>query len=609
MSETVISTPEELGAFRASYTGEVILRLLREASGFLLVNWWVGVGKSYNIDNTIEHAIRSGLYDLVICLVPLRRIIQERRWILDPPDDLKIVDIKPRPKQKCGPARNDQWKMFEQNQLGALGKQEICKICPEYNRCPWPSQYGSNLKGASVVYATQAHLNRSSSFIQDLISWVEAENPLLIFDEDNFFMGSFEKSISRDDLSRFLNVMNIIDHSSETHVKKLNKEWLYCVEVLEKARTSDLRCNDWQFPFMAPPWRIEVQRIGYETFGEDFKFVGYDIKQIQASLVEYRVKAESGDIKFSVRPTLECDSIIYSASTHPDFIRYRLNKDFGNPFEKYRFIHEGTCWNNISSRMGMRAYFDHNKYQILSFFARLVVKRYMQGKRVLLISKKCFVNDCAQWLQSRFSTMKETGLQVVTDNLEDCDFENNPGIIPLIGYGTKGVNHLQVFDCTFCLNGYYVNEDVVNTILQDIIPGQDRIPLEISMDRGSPLRRTIRAERQLDRVYDVHTMAQKSLDYLEMETVIQAVGRVRPFTKPREIITFQCSHNPCMEYTQDFLNLDQARIFFEIPADRQQAKENIIQNVKQCRQTGMTQKQSAEALTIGLRTVKRYWND
>jgi hypothetical protein len=82
-----INGPEELSVFRDHWNGKRMLDLLQQHEGRLLVELAVGVGKSHNIDLVIEETVSSGRYDLVIALFPTRQIIDERKWVLNPPSD------------------------------------------------------------------------------------------------------------------------------------------------------------------------------------------------------------------------------------------------------------------------------------------------------------------------------------------------------------------------------------------------------------------------------------------------------------------------------------------------------------------------------------------
>jgi len=603
----LISNQDELDQFRACWTGDKVLSLVQHSGGFLLANWNVGVGKSYNMDDVTLSATQSDEYDLVICLLPTRKLIEERRPLKNPPEGCRVINVIPRPKSSCGDFRNQQWQVFENNQSGALGRLKICHECPGYDQCAWPHQYGVNFRDASVVYATQAHLQRSPIFIQQVINWTGAKKPLLIFDEANFFMKSFERQLLIKEIARFMDVLEGVTFEGNEALTNLNGAWIEYVNLLLSATTDDLYSTQWNSPFVNPQWAIEVQKLGYRRYRDTFKFIGYDVQQFRYSILESRSKTSAGDIHFSARPRFDCDTIVYSASVNAKFTEYRLDQEFNSPFGEYRFTNADTHWYNIASKTGMLAYFSKNKNQILYFYASLIVKRLNAGKRVLLLSKKAYVNECAGQIQTLLSSMGVTTHKVITD-MQGQDLDSDHSLIPLIHYGVIGVNSFEKFDCAFCLNGYYVNEDIINTILQDILPEEDRIPLRIHTEGTPPYRRQIGAQNPDDKVYDVHQVAQMALDYQEMETVIQAVGRVRPFTKPREIITFQCHDNPCMPYTQEFLNFREARAYFEISSSREQAMTNAMTDIKRCKEGSMTQAATATKLSMGLRTVKRYWN-
>jgi hypothetical protein len=55
-----------LDSFRKQWDGKEILSLLKKYDGHLCINWDVGVGKSYNIDDVIETAIGENRYDLPV---------------------------------------------------------------------------------------------------------------------------------------------------------------------------------------------------------------------------------------------------------------------------------------------------------------------------------------------------------------------------------------------------------------------------------------------------------------------------------------------------------------------------------------------------------------
>ena len=104
-------------------------------------------------------------------------------------------------------------------------------------------------------------------------------------------------------------------------------------------------------------------------------------------------------------------------------------------------------------------------------------------------------------------------------------------------------------------------------------------------------------------------LAQPALDNLERDTVLQAVGRVRPYTKPREIITFQCAAHPQLNYTAEFDSLEDTRKFFGILSRRATGVERNHRLVQEAKGQGLSQRQVAKKLGLSRYTVQRHWSD
>ena len=207
---TVLIEFNDLAKFREHWTGTRILDLLTDSGGKLLINWPIGVGKSHNIDDLIEAAVRSGQYDLVVVLLPTRDVLKERRWIKAHPLNINIVNLRPRPKASCGNEADRQWNLFEKQGLGLYGRHLLCRPCPNYQNCFWPGQYGRTLNKAQVIFGTQTHLGRDPTFITQLQLWTRARRVLVILDEANFILKSQGKKIRRQHLTQFISVLERI---------------------------------------------------------------------------------------------------------------------------------------------------------------------------------------------------------------------------------------------------------------------------------------------------------------------------------------------------------------------------------------------------------------
>jgi hypothetical protein len=591
----------ELQAFRRSWTGERLLELLRESGGRLRINWPIGVGKSHSIDAVIEAAVRGGDYDLVIALFPTRQLVRERRWIQNPPADVLIANLQPRPRQRCGRDLDESWRHFERAGLGVLGRERLCKQCPKRCGCPWPKQYGKQLRGSRVIYGTQALLECAPTFLGHLKRWARADRVLVLLDEVNLLMTSYRQTIASADLARFVHALEQTPGAG----LGAHRDWIYRADLLLKAPTEDLRDGGWRMPFIAPPWALAIQERGWELYGQAFKFLAYDLQEFGRSSLDSRERDAAGNLHFAARPYVGWDFIIYSGTAHPELAAFRLGQDFASPFDGYRFEHPGTSWYNIASRLGVRRYFPANADQVLDFFAEPVARRLREGRRPLLIAKKCFLSLCRDGMSARLHELGLTEARVITTGLTP-EALARPHVVPLISYGTIGTNLFEGFDAAYCLTGYYVNEVVVNSILQDVLASDGHIAIKITTG-GRPRRRTASVVHADHRVYDVHRLAQLALSQQEMDVVLQAVGRVRPYTRPREVITFQCSEHPHMAYTAEFSSVGEARQFFRIPDRRGRQRLQHQHEIKAARERGLTQQEAAEQIGVSLSTIKRYW--
>ena len=253
----------------------------------------------------------------------------------------------------------------------------------------------------------------------------------------------------------------------------------------------------------------------------------------------------------------------------------------------------------------MRAHFPGNADQILDFFASLVSRRLSEGRRPLLIVKKCFAEFCSRTLTCTLAEIHPTPVRIVTNDWDATDLAA-PDVVPLITFGLIGTNLFEHFDGAYCLSGFYVNPEIVDTILQDVLASDGHLPIAITTE-GSPRRRHARVADPRQRIFDVDRLAQLALDQQEMDVVLQAVGRVRPYTRPREVVTFQCAAHPQLDYDREFASIAEAREFFALPTRRERERDWNAERVRAARQAGMTQRAAAAALQLGRSTIKRYW--
>ncbi|MBF0238106.1 MAG: hypothetical protein HQM12_10395 [SAR324 cluster bacterium] len=432
---------------------------------------------------------------------------------------------------------------------------------------------------------------------------IEAESPLIIFDEINFTQISFRRQILLADLSRYNKVLTSIQEPLHSNAQKaeLYKEWC---KALESMDIKEMREVYWTFCSLSVEARLEIQSTGHNMFGDDFTNLEYELEMLADAAKVSLERIEGKSISFACRPLILQKSLIFSASANPDFLQNRLGVTVDNPFGNYRFIHSKTKWYNFATSLGTKTNFEKNSDQILDFFAKLIIKRAKSGKRILLVVKKVFEQKCEEKLNQLFQQSGSSLTAFVDDNKQVL---SDQSLVPIIHYGTIGTNRYEDFDCCYCLSAYYLNENILNDSFQEVYAPDIQIGIKIQTDKMVGKRGATVAHEK-DRFFETNEMAQHALVQNETAVVVQAVGRVRPFTNPREIITFQYGDfDQFHPVTKVFGNLQEAREIFKIDSKRQQSVKKLKRDIQKEKKRGRPQKDIATLLGVSIRTVQRYW--
>ncbi len=333
----------------------------------------------------LTHTLMLKSYDLVVVLVPRWDILNELLKRL--PGGLKPVVLKPRPGARCGDL-NETWTIYEGRGLGLLGRSELCGSCPRRIGCRWPGQYGSRLRGVRLILATQQHLTLNPAFLLHLQQQTRANSALVLIDESNLLIRPTDRILSRADLDMFVAAQQAL---AQNELVGIAREWLERSRILTMASTVDLRAAGWIFPPVGADCGAAVQSFGRDLFGDEFRFLGYDLHHLAHSEPSGRERLPSGDIRFSALPYLGQRFMVFSGSMGKDLARFRLDPNYArpsldSPFAGYRFEHPETRWYNLNSLLGAARYFPKNAGPIIDFFARLVARNIAVGKAALCSS-------------------------------------------------------------------------------------------------------------------------------------------------------------------------------------------------------------------------------
>jgi hypothetical protein len=605
----VITGDEALATFRQRLTGPYALQLLDQARGRLLALLPVGVGKTTWLARIIQHILtETERYDLIIVLIPRWDILHELRIQL--PKSLQAVVLTPRPRRRCGELDAD-WVQFEQHGCGSLGREQLCDNCPRRKGCSWPNQYGERLRGARLILATQQHLLVNPQFIARVQNFTQATRALVLIDESNFLIRCAERIIRERDLERFVRAQEDV-LAADNKRKAVSLRWLERSRLVTLASTADLR-ECWQFPWVDGTWATAVQRRGRQMFGPTFRFLGYDLHHLAHSDSCSRERLPTGDIRFAALPDLgHEDFIIFSGSIAPPLAHYRLDPNYSqpalvSPFEHYRFEHSETRWYNLAFLAGAAKFYPHNANRVLDFFAAMIARNISEGKRTLLVSRKKFFRLCRTYLRKKLAELGVGPVKIVTGHWQRHDL-NDPQTLPLINYGVAGLNCFQHYEAAYCLNSFYVTEATVAQALQDIDPVAASYPLHIQC-LGEPPQRRVKVSLPDARQPLLPFLAEWVLHQKEDDVVVQAVGRVRPFTRPREVITFHMGSLPGVRYTYQFRTLTQARSFFGVVSTKAAEASSRAERAQRLKALGWSKRHIAEQLDVSISSVKRYLSD
>jgi DNA-binding NarL/FixJ family response regulator len=601
----LVSGDEALAEFRGRLTGPFALGLLAASPWGMIVQLPAGSGKTVWMVKIIAHSLSSGDYDLVVTLAPRWDLLKEIMALV--PAGLRRVVLRPRPGARCGPL-DELWGQYEQQGLGILGRAQLCGGCLHRAACFWPGQFGSSLRGARLIFATQQHLVLNPNFILHLQQQTRAANPLILVDESDLLLRPAERLVRAGDLQRFRAAQEACVAAAEKPTA-LASEWLELTRLLALAPTPDLREGRWRFPWVDAGWAADVQARGLALFGPQYKFLGFELHHLGHSDPPGRERLPGGDIRFTALPYLGKRFVVFTGSLPTGLARYRLDPNHDgpgltSPFEGHHFECPATKWININSLAGAAKFFPKNAGRILDFFAALVGRNIAAGRRTLLVARKKFVPLCRRLLRERLAGLGVGPVKVVSGSWQRHDL-HDPRVLALINFGMLGVNIFEHIESAYCLCGYYVTPEVVSQAVQDIEATTERYPVRI-VTAGDPRRRRVEVQLPDARLPILPWVAQQVLRQREADVVLQGVARVRPFTRAREVITFQCDSLPNVRYTLEFRSLEQARKYFQIQTPTQASFEARVEQVRRLKAQGYSKGEIAQALSVSVSTVKRY---
>lgn len=498
-----------------------------------------GLGKSVLVDLLLASNLVHEKWDLVIYISNRWDIIGERELVKDPGKaPVGVVVVEGRPKDRCGKL-DPEWRALEEAGAISHGRNTLCRSCPnntEAKPCPWVKSFLARVGEARVVFFPEQVLKTNPTLLMHLS---RGKPTLVIADEAQFTATPFAKKISRLKLEMFRQAINQVPEIPAD----VRVSWLQSIDQLKGMREWDLSKVKLKLPTKIHEYGASIQEVGLKNFKEDFRYLAYDIESFQRSRFTERWLNLAGEISFRDRPFLNVDMLFLSAHLTPTFIEHRLGLEAG---EIHRILpnikvslHPGTKVYNLIATSGSKlsikerdngkSSFDH----LAKLFTAMVVRNIKRGKSTLLVTCKEFKEKFADRLQSLLSDIHYE-VTFITEDYHRHQLEKpNPLVIPIIHYGVAGINLFNDYETCICMSTYYMSDSEIVKLLCDGRP-DERLPV---------FKRTAvngyRAWPDQDELLGYKRMLEEYCDCYEKGIVRQVLGRVRPYTYPREIFLFQ----------------------------------------------------------------------
>lgn len=596
-----------LTEFRRRHLSPAELLALVVRHVLVLVRLAIGVGKSTAADELLASQATYEQFPLVVYLAPSWAIIHERAIVNGTtPSPVPCLIVRSRPTERCGPL-DAEWKDLEQRGCGVFAKATLCRNCPEASApkdpCTWPQQL-RGIENIRLVMATEQQLVFNRALILLLVRRSCAGRALVIVDEGRSLDANFEVVLTEEELVRFEKAVRQAGNS-KGFGRGLIHEVSEVVARLVQVECGGLASERFSISPYLSHHAFMIQGAGLDLFGPSFRYIGYDLVQLQWSERDSRWKDGQGDIHFTARPYLRCHVLFLSAHLTGEYVGHRLGQGpVESPYEKVEFLHTGTRFFNLKNRIGADRYFKKNSQQILDTIAVLVACNVFESRTTLIVSRKKSKDLVGRYLTERLAGW---GLAVrfVGGDYRSLPTSPDPLVIPLLHYGILGVNDFESYESAYCANGYYVSDRELNRAVQEAEPDTFRVRLEIESGPGM-VRRVRVVPRGLPATGDLVGLGNQYLRRLEVDPVVQAVGRVRFVTRPREVVTFQMNDLAGdVSGVQDVRSLADLRRALKVPNAREVDQVVRGTHARQLMSTGLSAEEAGHRLGLSRRSVFR----
>jgi len=577
----------QLAGFRAcELAPEHLYKRIPDDDRVALVALPPGVGKSRAAQALVHHALEHD-HDLVIYVAPTRAIIAEIAIVRDLPPETVVI-LEPRPRSVCGEA-DAAWKDLERSGCAALARATLCKTCVHRDsnggNCSWPDQLDKIAEGTRLVVLTEQYLVLNPLLISQIRNRVKSDRQLVILDEGLFVTSAIVRRFTKSDLERFRTALVEAQKTAGAADPGL-KAWLEGIDfLLDREVQLEALHRFWSNQLQS---RVLTTQLAGQQIGGDFRYLGPDLELLNSPVATGQWR-DGDTFEIVVRvDTKGSDVIIMAPYLTAEIVEERLSRQVIQLFPNVAFRHSETRIRNITDPVGTARTLSHPDHfnRVVDFFLALILRNVIRGRRTVLVTRKRFLARVKARVEEASQTLG-TPLTCVLAQMRSTLDTCKPTEVALINYGIVGVNSLQSFDHVYCIGGYYARADHLNGVYQQTLPPESRMPIGVRIEGRR--RKVYAGDQQFNTRYHARR-AEATHHMIERRVVLQAIGRVRPFTTPAEVILFQCDDlSTELGPIEEFTSLATARRTLDVPTlselkraalgekirDRQKARESV----------------------------------
>jgi hypothetical protein len=446
---------------------------------------------------------------------------------------------------------------------------------------------------------TEQYLILNPRLICQIRERVEAQRTLVIFDEALFLASPILRRFTRTELESFRDALTKVrkEAADGTGIDA----WLDGINFLldPEVELENLRrfwSNQLRFNVLA------TQEAGQQIFGRSFRYLAPELELLNSAVTTGQWR-DGGTFEIVVRvDTKGSDVLIMASYLDAEIVEERLSRPVLPLFSNVVFRHSNSRILNIADPMGTAATFVCPEHfnRTVDFFLALTLRNAARGRRTVFVTRKKFIDRVIARIEGISAALGRPLKCILASS--DKPFDRcEPTEIAVINYRIVGVNSLQSFDALYCIGGYYARADHLNATYQQSLSPDTRMPIGVRIEGRR--RRVYAADGRFNTRYHARR-AEATHRMIERHVVLQAIGRIRPFTSPAEIFVFQCDDLSAeLGSVEEFTSLAVARRALRVPTLGQMRRAALGERIRGRRNDGESLRAIAANSRISVSTA------